>query len=198
MGHSHASSFCVVGQFMGYQLKSHKIHRIHLQCDTEEYRLKLSNGARDDLLRAALAGDLQIGDWMQVSGLREMDQEGKSKLTAHAVSRCKKKQLKKLKKAKQAEKSQKRSAAADVSQKPMKVLVCQKSSCCKRGGKAVMKQLKKVVDQPPFEGQVAVKGTGCMGQCSKGPVVVVDKTRYREVKVSKVKRMVEKHLSDRA
>ena len=32
------------------------------------YRLKLSSEARDDLLRAALKGELQIGDQMEVIG----------------------------------------------------------------------------------------------------------------------------------
>ena len=80
----------------------------------------------------------------------------------------------------------------------MKVLVCQKSNCCKRGGKAVMKKLKKLAEDSGLDGKVAVKSTGCMGKCSKGPVMLVGKTRHCKVKAGKVKSIVERHLRDRA
>lgn len=184
MGHSHASSFCVVGQFLGYELKGHKIYRVHLHQGQEEYRLKLSSGARDDLLRAALDGNLQIGDWMQVSGLQEMDRKKGLKLKAHTLSRC--------------DSPKKKSKSFFQEEpKPTKVLVCQKSSCCKRGGKDVMKQLQKVVSDRQLGHQVAIKGTGCMGKCSKGPVMVIDKTHYRQVNANKVERMIDHHMHEK-
>lgn len=181
MGHSHASGFCVVGQFLGYELKGHKIYRVHLRQGQDEYRLKLSGGARDDLLRAALDGNLQIGDWMQVSGLQELDRKKGLKLKAHSLARC------------DSPKKKSKSSAPSKSQST-KVLVCQKSSCCKRGGKAVMKQLQKVVSDRQLDDQVAIKGTGCMGKCSKGPVMVIDKTHYRQVSAKKVASMIEHHV----
>lgn len=184
MGHSHASSFYVVGQFLGYELKGHKIYRVHLQQGQDEYRLKLSSGARDDLLRAALDGNLQVGDWMQVSGLQEMDRKKGLKLKAHSLSRCEK--------PKKTSKSPLR-----VDPKPTKVLVCQKSSCCKRGGKAVMRELQKVVSDRQLGDAVAIKGTGCMGKCSKGPVMVIDKTHYRQVNANKVEKMIDQHMGDK-
>lgn len=90
MGHTSASSFCVVGQFQGYELKGHKIHRIHLRQGNDDYHLQLSSEARDDLLRAALEGNLRVGDWMEVSGLQEIDVEQGLQLKAHALRRCSK------------------------------------------------------------------------------------------------------------
>ena len=184
MGQSHASSFCVVGQFLGYELKGHKIHRVHLRREGNEYRFKLSSGARDDLLRAALDGNLKIGDWVQVSGLKEVDRKKELKLKAHALTRC-------------AAPKKKSKDELTSQPKPTKVLVCQKSGCCKRGGKAVMKQLQKVIDDRQLDGQVCVKATGCMGKCSKGPVMVIDKTPYRQVKAKKVAGMIEHHVGDK-
>ncbi len=184
MSHSHASVFCVVGQFLGYELKGHKIYRIHLQKGQDEYRLKLSSVARDDLLRAALDGNLQIGDWMRVSGLQEIDRKKGLKLKAHSLSRC-------------SEPKKKSKSFFQGKSKPVKVLVCQKSNCRKRGGKAVMKQLQKVADSSQFSKKVSIKSTGCMGKCSKGPSMMIGKTKYRKVKASKASRLVAQYLKSK-
>jgi (2Fe-2S) ferredoxin len=183
MSHSHASSFCVVGQFLGYELKSHKIYRVYLQQGQDEYCLKLSSSARDDLLRAALNGNLKIGDWMQVSGLQEMDRKKGLKLKAHSLSCCDEPRKKSM-------------GSSQGSCNPTKVLVCQKSSCCKRGGKAVMEQLQKVVSDRQLDDEISIKGTGCMGKCSKGPVMVIDKTHYRQVNAKTVSHLLDHHMKD--
>ncbi len=185
MGHSHASSFCVVGQFLGYELKGHKIYRVHLHQGQDEYRLKLSSGARDDLLRAALDGNLKIGDWMRVSGLQEMDRKKGLKLKAHSLSRCGK------------PKKKSKSSSFQGESNPMNVLVCQKSNCRKRGGKAVMKQLQKVASDRQFSKKVSIKSAGCMGKCSKGPSMMIGKTKYRKVKATKASYLVEQYLKSK-
>lgn len=193
MGCSHATSFCIVGQFRGYELKGHKIRYIHL-CQLEaEYRLKLGSEARDDLLRAALAGDLQIGDWVEVSGLQEDSSKGGRKRKAHRLCRC----------APPASPPPEPTTAlaaaaprAGDNRGKMKVLVCQKSSCCKRGGKAVMQQLQQLVCDRHLSDQVTIKGTGCMGKCSKGPVIVIDKTHYRQVQPRLLPSLIAQHIDN--
>jgi NADH:ubiquinone oxidoreductase subunit E len=182
MEQCHTSSFSVVGQFWGYELKSHKIHRLHFKHMTDEYCLKLSNAARDDLLRVALAGNLQVGDWMRVSGLQEIDRKKGLKLKVYSLCRCE-------------------GPEDDIQISPevdskTKVLVCQKSSCCKRGGKAVLKELKQVVSDRQLEDQVILKETGCMGHCNKGPVIVINKTHYRQVSAETVSRLLEHHMKN--
>ncbi len=184
MGHSNASSFCVVGQFLGYELKGHKIYRVHLQQGHDEYRLKLSSGARDDLLRAALDGNLQVGDWMRVSGLQEVDCKKGLKLKAHSLSRC-------------GEPKKKSKSSFQGKSKPVKVLVCQKSNCRKRGGKAVLKQLQKVAGDRKFNKEISIKSSGCMGKCSKGPSMMIGKTKYRKVKAAKASRLVAQYLKSK-
>lgn len=190
MSHAYASSFCVTGQFLGYEIKGHKIYRAHLRCGLDEYRLKLSREAQDDLLRAALEGNLQIGNWIEVSGLQEMDRKtGLMKFKVYSLRRCDD----------YGEQSEPESRPTTASPNPSsppktKVLVCQKSNCCKRGGKALMQQLHQVVGDRQLESQVTIKGTGCMGQCKQGPVMVIGKTRYRQVQAAKVAHLLDAHM----
>ena len=73
-----------------------------------------------------------------------------------------------------------------------KVLVCQKSSCWKKGGKEVCQVLEDICR----DRQIQVKTTGCLKQCKKGPNVMMlpDKTRYSKVKPQQIPALVEKHF----
>ncbi len=82
--------------------------------------------------------------------------------------------------------------------KPKKatILMCQKSDCMKRGGKEVCQALQSAIAQNGLEGEVTVKGTGCMKKCKQGPhVVMPDKTRYSRIHVSHVSIIMEKHFT---
>lgn len=50
---------------------------------------------------------------------------------------------------------------------PCKILICQKSACCRRGAKELWQELE--AQQLP----IALKATGCMGECKRGPAVVI-------------------------
>lgn len=75
-------------------------------------------------------------------------------------------------------------------EKPKKenILVCQKSSCCKRGGKAVYQAARETVEKHELCDRVQVKPTGCMGKCKKGPCLVMqaDKSRHIGIKPEEV------------
>ena len=61
-------------------------------------------------------------------------------------------------------------------------MVCQKSDCMKRGGKAVCQALEAALSDRGLEDQVTIKGTGCMKNCKAGPnLVMPDKTRYSRI-----------------
>lgn len=72
------------------------------------------------------------------------------------------------------------------------ILVCQKSSCCKRGGKAVYQAAKEAVEKHELSDRVQVKATGCMGKCKKGPCLVMqaDKSRHLGIKPEEVQNLV--------
>ena len=73
-----------------------------------------------------------------------------------------------------------------------KVLVCQKSSCWKKGGKEVCQVLENLCR----DRQIQVKTTGCLKQCKKGPNVIIlpDKSRYSQVRPQQIPTLVEKHF----
>lgn len=78
-----------------------------------------------------------------------------------------------------------------------KILVCQKSDCQKRGGKAVCKALENALNSRGLEGQVTVQGTGCLKQCKAGPNIVVmpDKTRYSRIAPAEIPAIIDKHFA---
>jgi len=78
------------------------------------------------------------------------------------------------------------------------ILVCQKSSCCKRGGKAVYQAAMEAVQEKQLSDRVQVKATGCMGKCKKGPCLVVqaDKSRHLGIKPEQVPELIAKKYSN--
>jgi len=72
------------------------------------------------------------------------------------------------------------------------ILVCQKSSCCKRGGKAVYQAAMEAVEKHELSDRVNVKATGCMGKCKKGPCLVIqaDKSRHLGLKPEQVPELI--------
>jgi (2Fe-2S) ferredoxin len=71
------------------------------------------------------------------------------------------------------------------------VLVCQYRSCRKEGSEAVLSELL----ANPVDG-VVVQGTGCLGLCGAGTIVLVvpDQIYYWRVKPSSVPRIISEHL----
>jgi len=125
---------------------------------------------------------LKVGDWLEVTGTKKDDLLKGAKFTAYFLSHanCPEGEIQ-------------HSAISEPSR--IRILVCQKSNCCKRGGSAVMAQLQKVVGDRDLNEQVSIQGTGCMGKCNSGPVVVIDKTHYQQVDSEAVLRLVDHHLS---
>lgn len=74
------------------------------------------------------------------------------------------------------------------------ILVCQKSDCCKRGGREVCQALEAGLSARGLEGEVRIKGTGCMKNCKAGPNVVVNKTRYSRIDASEIPGIIDKHF----
>lgn len=75
------------------------------------------------------------------------------------------------------------------------VLICQSSSCCKQGGKAVYKKLRAELYSQGIAEQVEIKTTGCLKQCKQGPnLVMPGKHRYSNVKPQQVSALVKQHL----
>jgi (2Fe-2S) ferredoxin len=78
-----------------------------------------------------------------------------------------------------------------------KILVCQKSDCQKRGGKAIGKALESALNDHGLKDQVRIQGTGCLKQCKAGPNIILmpDKTRYSRIEPTQIPAIIEKHFA---
>ena len=196
MGRAEASSIHFVGQFLSYDLKGCEIHRIHLGDAGGKYCFKLNGKGRKALLRTALQGKLQVGDWVKVSG--NQTSESQASAQTGQWTRFKVKAVKRVSVPKKAEASSKKArkvtAPKGVAPK-IKVSVCQKSGCCKRGGKAMYEMLTRTVKKHQLDGRVRIKATGCLGKCSKGPNIVVNETRHHHMHSKNVGNVLATYLS---
>lgn len=161
-----------------------KPKQIRLLTKEGEHQIKLAKK-----LRSSIREILVPGDWVQV----------KVKKTI----RGKKKKVKLKAKSVQPTTPRKPSEVflpLETDQKPKKtkdcIMVCQKSSCCKRGATEIYQAATATLATKGLEHEVAVKGTGCMKQCKKGPCMVFmpDKSRYIGVKAENVQILIDKHF----
>lgn len=180
---SQVTEFCFEGRFLDFVIKDgYKLKGLLLWTSEGECYIKLAKH-----LRSAFDLRLPQGTWLQVVGTKQYNaKKDQVTLVAERVM----------------------AASADMGTvtaqnlaktKPDKmqtILVCQKSDCMKRGGKALCQALKSELTNHGLENSVAIKGTGCMKNCKAGPnLVMPDKTRYSKVKAEQVADLIDKHFS---
>lgn len=188
------SQFQLEGQFLGFEVEDgYKIKRLNLATPTGDYSIKLSEASR-----ATIGRVLHPGDRLQVMGERKLNlKTGDIKFKAVQITVI--------------------AAGSEVSDsgrvtnplpmvapdtpnqragKQASILVCQKSDCWKRGGKAVCQALEQTISDRGLNEQVTVKTTGCMKQCKAGPNIVFmpNKTRYSRVDPAVVPALVDEHF----
>ncbi|MDD5134461.1 MAG: NADH-quinone oxidoreductase subunit NuoF, partial [Phycisphaerae bacterium] len=76
------------------------------------------------------------------------------------------------------------------------IRVCIGGGCIASGSLEVKAAFEKALKEQGLEGKISVIGTGCLGPCSRGPVVLINKDNvfYESVKPEDAKEVVEKHL----
>ncbi|MBW4649549.1 MAG: (2Fe-2S) ferredoxin domain-containing protein [Kastovskya adunca ATA6-11-RM4] len=184
------SKFSLEGRFVGFVGDvEEKPKRLRIATASGEHYIKLSKA-----LQSFLREELEPGDWIQISGKQKYKpKSGELKLKAETVRTT----------APTVPPKQQEVFLPSVAEsKPASktkdcIMVCQKSSCQKRGAGAVCQAVAESLQQQGLEDQVAIKGTGCMKQCKKGPCVVFmpDKSRYTGVQSKDVPELVEKHFA---
>jgi (2Fe-2S) ferredoxin len=177
------STFRLEGRFVGFvgDLEE-KPKRLRVATAEGERYIKLSKE-----LRSSLREVLEPGDWIQISGEQKYKYKtGELKLKAFQLKLT-------------APIQQERVFQPPVAAPRTKacVMVCQKSSCRKRGAGEVCQAVTESLRDRGLEDQVAIKGTGCMKQCKSGPCVVFmpDKSRYTGVVPKEVPTLIEKHFA---
>lgn len=175
--------FQLEGRFLGFVMKDgYKLKGLRLATPTGELYIKLSKESR-----ASFKGVLKPGDWLQVTGYQKLNYED-------GIVQFKAEQV--LITAPGTETKPVMSAAVEPStaeQPKGCILVCQKSDCCKKGAKALVKAIESELSDRQLT-EVTVKGTGCMKQCKAGPAMVINKQRYTRVAPAEVTQLIEKHF----
>lgn len=180
------SDFTAVGQLLDFVIKDgYKIKYLRINISEQEYWIKLPKA-----MRSTLEPAIKPGSWLEVSGTRKLERKtGKLKLAAEQVQ---------LVKAPRLEATNVVVPQPEIKSvaKHAKVLICQKSSCLKRGGVAVCRAFQDSLRARGLEDLVKLKGTGCLKECKKGPAVVMmpDKVRYTKVTPGQVPGLVTKHF----
>ncbi|QLE54326.1 (2Fe-2S) ferredoxin domain-containing protein [Nostoc sp. TCL26-01] len=181
------SAFCLEGRFREFVIKDgYKLKGFILNTADGECYVKLAKN-----LRFTFDWRLPPGTWLQVVGQKKYDAKtGEVTLKAERVMAASGETQ--LQPSPIIEHTQTKSNKTKAA-----ILVCQKSDCMKRGGKALCQALEAALSDRGLEDQVTIKGTGCMKNCKAGPnLVMPDKTRYTHIQASQVPAIMNKHFAD--
>ncbi|MDJ0674540.1 MAG: (2Fe-2S) ferredoxin domain-containing protein [Calothrix sp. MO_167.B42] len=158
------SEFTIEGKFLGLlSNKRQKNSHLQLQIESGDVEIKLPKN-----LRPQTSEDLMIGGDIRVLGVSKLHTKTrKIKLKAHQIL----------------------SISDDNHQQQInpvnkaKILVCQKSSCRKRGGKGFLSEIEKTLCDRGLKELVDIEHTGCLKHCHGAPSCVfqVGKKQYKKM-----------------
>ncbi len=172
--------FQLEGRFLGFEVEDgYKIKRLNVATAEGEQCIKLTKEAR-----ASVQGVLTLGDWVRISGERSQCPETQAiKYKAHHIQPV-------------APRPQADSAPSTKPKPKATILVCQKSDCMKRGGKALCQRLEQELSDRGLADQVAIKGVGCMKECKAGPnlVLMPNKARYSRIQAPEIPTLLDRHF----
>ncbi|TVQ17086.1 MAG: (2Fe-2S) ferredoxin domain-containing protein [Leptolyngbya sp. DLM2.Bin15] len=82
----------------------------------------------------------------------------------------------------------------------IKLQVCRKSGCQKRGGQKLVTALKQALRDRNLHHQVEIQYTGCQKRCSDAPTLTVmpGRHRYNQVKLPQLSALIDRHLNPRS
>ncbi|GFE71191.1 (2Fe-2S) ferredoxin domain-containing protein [Chroococcus sp. FPU101] len=176
--------FQVQAQLIGFVIKDgYKIKYVRVNISDWEYWIKPEKEIRTTLNTA-----IAPGTHLEITGQSEW-KSGKLKLNASSIIVLD---------------SQKRlpEAVTKTETTPAKtnkacVMICQKSTCWKRGGQEVCQAIENTIHEQGLTEQVQVKLTGCLKQCKNGPNVIImpDKARYSNVRPQEIGFLFDKHFT---
>ncbi len=191
--HNQVSTFSLEGRFLSFILEDgYKIKHLCMATAEGELWIKLSKEAR-----ASVNGVLTSGSWIGVVGEKSVDlTTGEVKYKAFLINQAVPIQgSNPIVESLEMPLSRQTTAEKSKTQRPATILMCQKSDCMKRGGKAVCQALQETLSDRGLQNQVSIKGTGCMKQCKAGPnLVMPDKTRYSRIAASEIPNIIDQHF----
>jgi (2Fe-2S) ferredoxin len=180
------SRFCLEGRWLGFTTSASSPRKfMTVQTEIGEISVKLSKS-----LRFMLPGYLTVGDSIRMIGKQKLDPDTQEwRYKAHEVVKIPELRLSPMQTGAIATKTQ-------PSPKKLKVLICHKSDCRKRGSGAICNLLETALAESDRAEQITVKKTGCMDRCKTGPhlVFMPGKQRYSKVTAAMLPDLVQKHL----
>ncbi|MEA5516115.1 (2Fe-2S) ferredoxin domain-containing protein [Nodularia sp. UHCC 0506] len=188
------SEFCLEGRLIDFVMKDgYKLKGLLLGTSEGECYVKLAKHLR-------IAFDLRLapGTWLQVVGYKKHDiKKDQVTLKAERVMAASSEIGRVATATALQESPAMKTTKAKSGKNKDTILVCQKSDCMKRGGKAVCQALEAALSNRGLEDQVTIKGTGCMKKCKAGPnIVMPDKTRYSRIPSTQIPAIMDKHFAD--
>lgn len=180
--------FQVNAQLIGFVIKDgYKIKYVRVSISDTEYWIKPEKEIRETLNTA-----IAPGTFLEITGTSEW-KSGLLKLKADNIKILDHQIISSPSVAVETQTTSAKSRKACV-------LVCQKSTCWKRGGQEVCKAIENTIHDQGLTEQVQVKLTGCLKQCKQGPNVVVmpDKARYSNVRPQEIGSLFDKHFATTA
>ena len=175
------ASFSIEGRFLGFELEDNRPKKLMVATSQGECTIKLAKSLRYNFQLRLIPGD-----WLQISGEKQFDSKTcKLKLKADQII--------------PSTVSQEAVLPVIADKGKASILVCQKSSCMKRGGKEACQAMQTALKVRGLSEQVSIKGTGCLKDCKAGPNIVMmpDKKRYTKVQAAQIPALIDKHFTEK-
>jgi hypothetical protein len=176
------SEFNLEGQFVGFVGDTPgKFKYLRLALESENVEIKIPKE-----LRQFLSVSLVPGEQIRVFGISKLDTHtGEIKLKAFGVTPigvCPNQEIP----------LQQRKSLPKA-----KILVCQKSGCIKRGGKALLSELEKMLYEHGLSDQVIIEQTGCFKCCKSAPnyILQIGTKEYKKIHPEAIVSLLESYLS---
>ena len=173
------SEFDLVGRLEDLVVDSKgRVKYLYLSTSEGEYTIEVAKQ------KSILAAHLQSGCNLRVAGMR------KNKLHQAEV-KYKAYRIELLARSPDLPKDK----AVNLNKAKSKILVCQGSSCLKRGGKTAYELLQTELHKTNLANKVEIQTTGCLKQCKQAPnLIMPGGNRYSRVKPEQISRLVSKHF----
>ncbi|MEA5569935.1 (2Fe-2S) ferredoxin domain-containing protein [Calothrix sp. UHCC 0171] len=183
------TQFCLEGRFLEFVIKDgYKLKGLMIMTSEGEYYVKLAKHLR-------FAFDLRLppGTVLQILGTKKYCTEtGRVKLKADRIMAATGER--EIHPTSVAQAVMVRESDNPKPEKKAVILMCQKSDCMKRGGKALCQALENELGDRNLD-NVSIKPTGCMKNCKGAPnLVMPDKTRYSRIQAQDVPALLDKHF----
>jgi len=179
------------GQFLGFVSHDGALKYMRLRVLSEELQIKIPKA-----MRLTVGSSLQPGKAIQVTGIAKLDRYGHAlKLKATQLIPLTEPCTQLVPAAPTSQvSSEPPTAQTKLKVKPkIKVLLCQKSGCLKRGGKGLYEALDEILCDRSLQHQVTIERTGCLKCCSSAPnlTIMPGNHRYKDVRLKTLPQIVD-------